>query len=285
MYSVLIMGGNDFISSSLAKYFINKKYNLDIMTTKVESINYQGIREHLICDRKKENDLKKVLKDRQYDYIYDLNAEETKDIEYLINNSEIEYLKKYILLLTPNNVKLRELDLDKFIENKSIPYVIIKSSNIYGYKNKFSKEMRLFEKIEKSIPIEIPKNKELKTQFIYIDDFVKVLYSMIKVNYVKEVYSVTNPQVISMEEYVETCGEIIGKKPIIKYTDEISVNNDIIDDFEINYLDIDKIIKHGLYIPNILLKNGIGLLYDWYKNNKQSKIKIKDRIGKVLQIG
>ncbi len=31
MCSVLIMGGNDFITSSLAKYLIKNKYDVDIM--------------------------------------------------------------------------------------------------------------------------------------------------------------------------------------------------------------------------------------------------------------
>ena len=40
MYSVLIMGGTDFIGSELSKYFINKKYNVDIMTRGIKPINY-----------------------------------------------------------------------------------------------------------------------------------------------------------------------------------------------------------------------------------------------------
>ena len=62
MYSVLIMGGTDFIGSELSKYFINKKYNVDIMTRGIKPINYNGIRNHLICDRKNETELKNILK-------------------------------------------------------------------------------------------------------------------------------------------------------------------------------------------------------------------------------
>ena len=57
-------------------------------------------------------------------------------------------------------------------------------------------------------------------QFIYIEDFIKNLYSLVKSNHINETYNVTNPQVISLEEYINTYGEIIGKKPNIKYVDK-----------------------------------------------------------------
>lgn len=60
MYSVLIMGGSDFVGSSLAKYLIKNKYEVDILTRGIKPINYQGIHQHLICDRVNEKTLKRV---------------------------------------------------------------------------------------------------------------------------------------------------------------------------------------------------------------------------------
>ena len=142
MYSVLIMGGTDFIGSELSKYFINKKYNVDIMTRGIKPINYNGIRNHLICDRKNETELKNILKERKYDFIYDLSGKSKSDIEILLNNLNLDNLKKYIFILPKNNNKL-QLDnevksIKNYIKSISIPYIIINYSNIYGYE-KFSK--------------------------------------------------------------------------------------------------------------------------------------------------
>lgn len=286
MYSVLIMGGSDFVGSSLAKYLIKNKYNVDIMTRGIKSITYDGIGRHLICNRKNADEMKMILKDKKYDYVYDISIKDKEDAEILIENLNSEVLKKYIVISPQdNNIKEGELKIDEFIKNTSMPYIIIRPSNIYGDKNKISKEEYFFHKIEKSIPIKIPKNSNLKAQFIYIDDFVKVLFSLTKTTYVREIYNVTNPQVISLEEYINTCSEIVGKEANIKYIDSNIIDADIKQKFERSYLDIDKIIQHGLYIPNILLSNGISLLYDWYKKVYQEKKSIKNKIEKVLQIG
>lgn len=288
MCSVLIMGGNDFITSSLAKYLIKNKYDVDIMTKRIKSIDYDGIQKHLICDRKNVDLMKNTLKDKKYDFVYDINAKYKEDVQILIENLNCEELKKYIVISSQySNIKEEELKINEYIQKTSIPYIIIRPSYIYGDKNKVCKESYIFYKIEKEVPIVIPKNSNLKAQFIYIDDFVKVLFSLMKTNHVREIYNVTNPQVISLEELVKTCGEIMRKEINIKYTDSNTIDTDIKQVFGENYLDldIDKIIQHGLYIPNVLFNNGIELLYDWYKKTYKEKISIKDKIEKVLQIG
>lgn len=286
MCSVLIMGGSDFIGSSLAKYLIKNKYNVDIMTEGIKKINYDGVRKHLICDRKNVDEIKNVLKDKKYDYVYDISIKDKEDAKILMESLNNESLKKYIVISSQdNNIKEEELKIEDFIQNTSIPYIIVRPSHIYGDKSKTSKEAYFFHKIEKSIPITIPKNSNLKAQFIYIDDFVKVLFSLLKTIHIREVYNVTNPQLISLEEFIKTCSEIIGKEANINYTDSNIIDTDIKQIFGGNYLDIDKMIHHGLYIPNILLNNGIEILYSWYKRTYQEKISIKDKIEKVLQIG
>ena len=156
--------------------------------------------------------------------------------------------------------------------------------NIYGYEDNKNRESAIFKKIEKSQIIKVPKDKKVNMQFIYIEDFIKNLYSLVKSNHINETYNVTNPQVISLEEYINTYGEIIGKKPNIKYVDKEVTDDEFKEDFNINYLDIDKLIQHGLYIPNILFRDGISKVYDSYKESNQVKKTLKYRIVKALQI-
>ncbi len=102
MCSVLIMGGNDFITSSLAKYLIKNKYDVDIMIKK-------------------------------YDFLYDINAKYKEDVQILIENLNCEELKKYIVISSQyNNIKEEELKINEYIQKTSIPYIIIRPSYIYG---------------------------------------------------------------------------------------------------------------------------------------------------------
>lgn len=299
MYSVLIMGGSDFVGSSLAKYLIKNKYEVDILTRGIKPINYQGIHQHLICDRVNEKTLKKSLKNKKYDYVFDISAQDKVDIDILFNNIDLTNLKKYILILSSESnmvvsefqrIKIRKkrISMEEYMKETLIPYMIVKPSHIYGDKNKLSDEAYFFNMISNSTSIEIPKDIKIRTQFIYIDDLIKVLYSLMISPYTKEVYNVTSPQIITLEDYINTCGEVIGKEPKIKYVDIDKINLELKQHFnfglEYDYLNIDKIIQQGIYMPNVLLCNGIMDTYKWYKKVNEQKIVIKDKLEQVFQI-
>lgn len=302
MYSILIMGGSDFVGSSLAKYLIENKHNVDILTRGIKPINYKGIHKHIICDRKNQVAIAKNLESKKYDYIFDMSAEDKDDVKILLQNIDCNSLNKYILLspMEINNrtitkyqrdsIKNKKNEIEKYVEKTSSPYIIIRASHIYGDKNIISNESYFFHQIEKSNPIKIPQNISIRTQFIYIDDFVRVLYSIMRSSHVRKTYNVTNPQVITFEDYINTLGDVMGIAPNIKYVDNISkIDLDLKEHFDLNiennYLSIDKVIQDGIYIPNILLNKGIVYTYEWYKRKSKEKVSIKKKLERVLQIG
>jgi len=184
---------------------------------------------------------------------------------------------------------LNKKEAEDFIINSPIPYIIIRPTYIYGENNNLYREYYFFEKIEKNEKIPVPKGKQVSNQFIYIGDLVKVLESIMKNPHVREAYNVTNPQLISWDDLIYTCGEIIGKEPIIKYVDMEKVEfrertyfpfRNI--DFN---LDINKLIEHGLYIPNVLLKEGLTATYKWFSANKPKMHDRKmNKVESVMQI-
>ena len=72
--------------------------------------------------------------------------------------------------------------------------------------------------------------------------------------------------------YLATCGEVMGKEPIIKYvdSDKIKIKERSYFPFKNTscILEIEKLIDHGLYIPNILLEKGLRKTYEWYIKKK-----------------
>lgn len=311
MKSILIMGGSDFIGSALAKRLIKCGYQIDILTNGKKEIDYTGFKEHLICDRKVRKDMENIIRGRKYDYIYDMTAYTKDDVSNLIDFVNPDSLKKYIVLSagavykdSGRNVKeenekgenenwgkygLNKKEAEDFVISSSIPYIIIRPTYIYGENNNLYREYYFFEKIEKNEKIPVPKGKQVSNQFIYIGDLVKVLESIMKNPHVREAYNVTNPQLISWDELIHTCGEVIGKEPIIKYVDMEKVEfrertyfpfRNI--DFN---LDINKLIEHGLYIPNVLLKEGLIATYKWFLANKPKMHDRKmDKVESVMQI-
>lgn len=310
MKSILVMGGSDFIGSALSKYLIKCGYNIDIATNGKHAINYKGYREHIICNRQDRNKMEESLSGRNYEFIFDMTAYSKEDIKNLLDFVDMDSLKKYVVLSSgavykDSTTKAKEdcekgenkdwgrYGLDKkeaedYIIDSSIPYIIIRPTYIYGENNNFYREYYFFERIlqEKTIPV--PDGKNVVTQFIYIDDLIKVLESLIHKPHIREAYNVTNPQVISWRELIETCGEVVGKTPKMKLVDINKIEYEERTYFpfrNIDYtLEIDKLIEHGLYIPNIFLKEGLEKTYDWFLSNnpklQDSKMhKIEDIIN------
>ncbi len=93
---VLVMGGTEFVSSSLAKHLISKGYTVDIFTRGIKEIKYEGIRKHLKGDRKLIEDLDRNLLGESYDYVFDISAYVKEDVKKLVKVLKRDNLKRYV---------------------------------------------------------------------------------------------------------------------------------------------------------------------------------------------
>lgn len=312
MKSVLIMGGSDFIGKSLAKYFIKHEYKVDVLTT--GNIDYDGVNKHFLCNRRNVEELEKALEENEYQYIYDLTAFLKSDIENLFKFVNRQSLKKYVVLssaavykktskeyisedaekgLNPEWGKygIEKVEAEKYIIESDLPYILIRPTHIYGPENNLYREVFLFDRIRdnKAIPVPRKGSELVVNQFIYIDDFVKVLYSLTKNDKVREAYNVSTPQLITWKRLIEVCGEIVGKEPIIKYVDLDKIKIKERSYFPFRniscVLEIDKLINDGLYIPNILIEKGLKKTYQWYVKNKPKMEDVEmTEVDQVLKI-
>jgi nucleoside-diphosphate-sugar epimerase len=293
MKSILVMGGTTFVSSSLAKYLIGQGYDVDILTRGVNPINYKGFRENLVCNRKSKQEMQKVLKGRKYEFIFDISAYTREDVEVLLTSIDNSNLKKYIFcssgaVYKPSDAIIKEsfpkgenpnwgkYGIDKkeaedFIINKGIPYAIFRPTYIYGENNNLYREVYFFDRIRENKVIPIPFGNNAKTQFIHIDDLVKVFESAIYNEKSCDVYNITNPEVVSWEELIKVCCKVVGENPIIKKIDTELEARSYFPFRDVTYmLSIEKLIKDGLYVPNISLEDGLRKTYRWYRDVKPS---------------
>lgn len=308
MKSILVMGGTTFVSSSLAKYLIGKGYDVDILTRGQKTIDYDGFKEHLICNRRSKDEMQRVLKGKRYEYIFDISAYTKEDVEILLTTIETSNLKKYTfcssgaVYKSSNDIIDEEFEkgenpnwgqygIDKkgaedFIINSGVPYMIFRPTYIYGENNNLYREAHFFDRIKNKKAIPMPYGNNTKTQFIHIDDLVRIFESaMISENSCR-IYNVTNPDIVSWEDLIAACGEAVGEKPIIKKIDvnKIKLITRTYFPFrDVTYmLNINRLIKDGLYVPNISLKEGLKRTYNWYVDKKPD---VKDvRMNKVDEL-
>lgn len=310
---VLVMGGTEFVSSSLTKHLISKGYIVDIFTRGIKPIKYDGIRKHLKGDRKSIEDLKANISNEPYDYIFDISAYVKEDVEKLISILNKESLKRYVFcssgsVYTPSdeivteefkrgeNLNWGSYGLDKkkaedyllgLWEDEKLPVTIFRPTYIYGEENNLYRETYFFDRVTKGLDIPIPKgNKE--TQFVYISDLVKVFESAIHAGQtVGQAYNVTHSHIVTWQQLVETTMKVVNRKVNIKKVDSEKVNISTREYFpfrNVTYLlDTKKAEKDGLYMPQIDLFEGLELAYKWYCNAKpETKDTKMNKIDLVL---
>lgn len=310
MESILIMGGTTFVSSSLAKYLIGQGYNVDILTRGFKLVDYNGFREHLICNRKSKNELQQVLKDREYQFIFDISAYTKDDVETLLISINTSKLKKYIFcssgaVYKPSNITMEECfetgenpnwgkygidkkEAEDFIINSGIPYIIFRPTYIYGENNNLYREAYFFDRINNNKVIPLPFGNNIKTQFIHIDDLIRIFESVMYSKSVSKIYNVTNPEIISWKYFIRKCGEVVGKNPIIKKIDinKIQLEPRAYFPFrDVTYmLDIKQLVEDRLYVPNISLEKGLERAYRWYTDRKSNlnDIKMMEKVNELV---
>lgn len=299
MIEILVMGGTEFVSSSLAQYLIKKGYIVDIFTRGMKPLRFKGIRYHIKGDRDSISDLKTTLWNKEYDYVFDISAYTKEDVEKLVSALNKEKLKKYIFcssgavynasnkMIKENfprgenlnwgvygwNKKKAEDYLLSMWETEKLPVVIFRPTYIYGEGNNLYRESYLFDRINNGLVIPIPYGNNTRTQFIHISDLVKAFESaMFCSEAIGKAYNITHPEIVTWEDWAECGARAAGKKVQIK---RIDVKNQNINEREffpfrdVTYLlDTQRADKDVLYMPIIDLKKGMIRTYQWYLKEK-----------------
>lgn len=309
MGAILVMGGTTFVSSSIAKYLIKKSYEVDILTRGEKIVGYYGFREHIICDRKSSESMQEALENREYEFIFDISAYTRADVDIILKSINRTSLKKYIFcssgaVYKPSNIATSESfekgenpnwgnygtdkkEAEDSIINSGLPYVIFRPTYIYGENNNLYRETYFFDRIKNNKAIPIPDGNNTKTQFIHIDDLVKIFESAMYNPNSCKIYNVTNPELVSWEDLVKTCGVVMEKEPIIKKIDTNEIKLKVRSYFpfrDVTYiLKIDELIKDGFYLPNISLKEGLGRSYKWYREETNIICDLKmDKVDELI---
>lgn len=306
--NILVMGGTEFVSSSVAKYLLSKGHKIDIFTRGKRKLNYSGIRAHYKGDRRCIEDLNNTIKDVKYDYVFDISAYNLQDVENLFSVLNVDNLKRYIFCSsgsvykptkeitnedfeTGSNDNWGDYGLDKLAaenylmdlyKNRNIPIVIFRPTYIYGENNNLYRECYLFDRLTSGLDIPIPSGENM-VQFIHIDDLVRVFESaMYEEKAIGQIYNVTHPEIITWNKLVNAAMEVTKKVVNIKAVNSNTVKSarEYFPFRDCTYLlDTNKCIKDNLYRPKIDILEGLTRSYKWYRD-KQPKLS-DDKMNKI----
>lgn len=299
---VLLLGGTEFVGKAYLEKLISNGFTVDFITRGFKPITTKGYRHHFKCDRRDENSLAKLLRNRAYDYIFDISAYTEEDIKPILNTIDRSRLKRYFLLSTggvyaPSSSILSENDEIGFNKNwgtygvdkrkvelllieefksKNLPILIFRPTYIYGEGNNLYRESYFFHRIIDQLPIPYPDTKQVKTQFIHIEDLIDITFEAIQKEATNgEAFNLTNPEMYTWKELLVNIKEITKiDVPILPVSEEmmnkLRVNSkDFFPFRDVNYLlSIQKLKNYKLPEPKITLKEGLERSYNWFNNQK-----------------
>lgn len=289
---ILVMGGTTFVSKCFAMYAIEKGYTVDIFTRGKIHVDYEGVDEHLIGDRKKAEDLKRLIK-KPYDYVVDISAYCRDDVKLLLQFLDTSRLKRYVMCSTISVYKSPEVGgiicedssrgfdeefggeygdnknlAEEYLMDSNIPVTIFRPTYIYGEHNNIFREAFLFESIERGKVNSL--DDQWPVQFVYIWDLVKTFESCFHIEKsINQAYNVANPEELKWSEWIEAGFKAMDKRcEVSTYTeDELEEIEETVFPFWNMHarISVDKLIKHGLYVPNTSIDEGMKKSYEWYE--------------------
>lgn len=289
------MGGTEFVSRAIAEYMISKGHEVSIFTRGIRKLTYGGSYMHYTGDRKNIGDVEKAIKDVAFDYVLDISAYNLIDITNLLKVLDTTELKRYVFCSTGAVYKpteeiineeytrgynenwgqygLDKLEIENYLfnlyEKEKFPVSVFRPTYIYGKGSNLYREIYLFDRLKRSLAVPIPDSSS-KVQFIYIDDLVRFVESiMFEDRTIGQAYNATNTEIIAWEKWVNTAAEVMGIDARIKKVN-IGLGIKAREYFPFRdctyLLNTDKSREHQLFIPSINLKEGLKLSYEWYRN-------------------
>jgi UDP-glucuronate 4-epimerase len=133
---------------------------------------------------------------------------------------------------------------------------------VYGPRGRPDMAPYLFTKaIIEGTPIKQFGDGSSKRDYTYIDDIVQGILSALDKNLSFEIINLGNSSPVSLNEFISTIEEAVGKKAIKKILPMPS------GDVPLTYADITKAERLLDYSPKTSLKEGIKKFVDWYKEN------------------
>ena len=285
--NVLVIGGTGFIGLFISSLLVQKGYNVHILSRGKKFIKIDGVKEWIISNRRNHCQLAAVLANKKYDYIIDLCAYNSLDVQVLLKLVNIECLKKYILFSTGavfncNNMPITDttsitddlsngyvdgkIKAEEYLKREMVPYLILRPGYVYGPFNSNDREKAVFHAIENKKTLYV-KNLNNCINSIFVKDLAKITCMFLEddtlLNNELPIYS---DELFSFKDYIKICESLTGGKCLFSANKNECERN-------FSYLPISIYFKSESFeslIKNfkfIKLFDGLKECYMYYKNN------------------
>ncbi len=244
---VLLIGGSRFVGLEILLQLLEKNYEITVFNRGNNNKNLPSNVQILEGDRKKKEDIEKLLKNKSFDIVIDTCGYIPLDVEIMIELFRGK-IKQYIFCSTVSvydferiytmpikedftlNYALVESDnpyvnygsnktlCEKaLLSNGSFPVTIFRPVYIYGPHNYIYREAYFFDRIENDRPILIPDGGFNVAHYVHVEDLGRAFISSIgNKNTYNQIYNLASEEVVTIYSFSKLCGKALSKEVEIK---------------------------------------------------------------------
>ena len=236
----LVIGGTLFVGRALVRRLLTRDDRVTILHRGKKN-PFAGQTEEIHCDRNDAEAVRKVLRGKQFDVVfdnvYDWQRGTTAEQVEAAALASAEGLRRYVFIssvaaygegldhdeddpLAPldhpfpymRNKAGTERMLFRLYRERGFPAVTLRPPFIYGPENPFYREAFFWDRLLANRPIIVPGDGERLMQFVFVEDVARAaVLAAEKDEAVGRAYNVANPQPITQKEFLEALAQAAGK--------------------------------------------------------------------------
>lgn len=282
--NILVTGGTVFVSRFVATYFARKGHNVYVLN-RGSKPQVEGV--HLIkADRHALGD---VLKSYSFDTVLDITGYTREDVKYLVE--ALAEIKQYIYISSgavyPETLPIpfhegqkcgrnliwgdygnNKLDAENYLRENVPQAYILRPPYLYGPMENLYREPFVFDCADLDRPFYIPKDGKQRLQFFHVEDLCRFMEILMDKEPEQKLFNVGNPELMTIEEWVELCYKTVGKEMTAKYVDASHNQRDYFSFYDYEYeLDVTKQLE---LMPKLKsMDEGLKEAYEWYTDHKE----------------
>lgn len=283
MKKILVTGGTVFVSKYIAQYYVKKGYQVYVLNR-----NTKKQPEGTILIQADRHDLGDCLKHHHFDVVID-TAYTASDVNLLLDG--LENFEDYVLI--SSSAVYPEHGVMPFSENEPVSInkywgkygtdkieaenaltarkpdaYILRPPYLYGPFNNVYREAFVFDCALQDRCFYLPKDGEMKLQFLHVEDLCKFIDVLLEKRPVQHVFNVGNSEMVSVRRWVELCYRVAGKPLQCKEVYDDIDQRKYFSFYAYEYcLDVSR--QHELKAEERDLYEGLKEAFRWYIDNSE----------------
>ncbi|MDP2599331.1 MAG: NAD-dependent epimerase/dehydratase family protein [Deltaproteobacteria bacterium] len=230
--NILCLGGGRFLGPVVIDQLLRRGHGITVLNRGRHPVNYAGPVRHIRADRHEP-----LPWLGSFDVVIDTCAYRAEDIQslfervsfgfYLFVSTVAVYKKTDCFPLIEDVSPIGEWPLwgeynrgkvacEKFLAQSGKAYASVRPTNILGSNNHIPREMFVYERLVKGLPIILPGNGEALVQFVFVDEVAR-LAVLLAEGKIRGCFNACGDEVVTLKDWVQKISAIAGVRPHLQF--------------------------------------------------------------------